>query len=90
MNRAVLILATVLLQAVVGDDLIWVPNSNWENPDNWKLGQVPCGGEVANFAKVSQFSTALAPIVKLLKNRAYPLGYSVIAASQPAISVLHV
>lgn len=54
MERVTLILATLLLHAAVGDDLYWIPNTNWDNPSNWGLNRPPCSGEVANLASVSQ------------------------------------
>ncbi len=53
MARTSLVLATLLLQLVVGEDLYWIPNTNWDNPSNWKFNRPPCGGEVASFASVS-------------------------------------
>lgn len=50
--RAVLVLAMLLLQLAMGDDLYWARDSNWETPNNWLYGRPPCGGEVANFASV--------------------------------------
>ena len=54
MKRFVLILATVLVQLAVGEDLYWVKNSNWNTPSNWALGRPPCSGEIASFASVRQ------------------------------------
>ncbi len=53
MERVTLILATLLLHLVVGEDLYWAPNSNWDNPSNWKYERPPCSGEIADFASVS-------------------------------------
>ena len=43
---------TLLLQLAVGEDLYWVPRSNWEDASNWRLGRAPCSGEDADFGKV--------------------------------------
>ena len=47
MKRGALLLTIFLVQLVQGDDLYWRPNSNWNNPSNWKLGRVPCGNDIA-------------------------------------------
>ena len=49
MNRGTyLLVATVLVQLTGGEDLYWVHNTNWDEPSNWALGRVPCGGDAVS------------------------------------------
>ena len=40
-----LLVTTLLVQLGGGKDVYWVHNTNWDNPSNWALGRVPCGGD---------------------------------------------
>ena len=53
MKRIGFVVVTLLLQLAVGEDFFWLRNSNWDESSNWRLGRVPCGGEVATLANVS-------------------------------------
>ena len=48
MNSRILVFTVFLAQLVVGEDFFWKPNNNWNNPSNWDLGRVPCGGDIAS------------------------------------------
>jgi len=38
-----------------GKDLVWKPNSNWGNPNNWASGSVPACGESVSLRNVRPF-----------------------------------
>ena len=54
MRRLGFAVVTLLLQLAVCEDYFWLHNSNWDEPNNWSLGRVPCGGQNASFAAVSR------------------------------------
>ena len=53
MKRLGFAVVTLLLQLAVCEDYFWLHNSNWDEPNNWSLGRVPCGGQNVTFAAVS-------------------------------------
>ena len=53
MKRLGFAVVTLLLQLAVCEDYFWLHNSNWDEPNNWSLGRVPCGGQNVSFAAVS-------------------------------------
>ena len=53
MKRLEFAVVTLLLQLAVCDEYFWLHNSNWDEPNNWSLGRVPCGGQNVSFAAVS-------------------------------------
>ena len=54
MRRLGFAVVTLLLQLAVCEDYFWLHNSNWDEPNNWSLGRVPCGGQNVSFAAVSR------------------------------------
>ncbi|XP_050404362.2 protein amnionless isoform X2 [Patella vulgata] len=42
----------------------WKPNTNFENPNNWNVGRVPCGSDIVKFAT----GDALSPTVYIQTN----------------------
>ena len=51
--------AAFCLPLVGSEDLYWKPNTDWNNPNNWKLGRVPCEGDVADFSSVRALALRL-------------------------------
>ena len=54
-----IIVLAVILELAGGRDLYWQPNSNWDNPTNWRLGRVPnCGDSVSlTSVRIKSFRT---------------------------------
>ena len=42
-----------------GKDLVWKPNSNWGNPNNWASGNVPDCGESVSLRNVRRQFAAM-------------------------------
>ncbi|CAI7998435.1 hypothetical protein GBAR_LOCUS2437 [Geodia barretti] len=56
MEYFVLAAAVFCLRLAGSEDLYWRPNTDWNNRNNWKLGRVPCEGDVADFSSVPRGS----------------------------------
>ena len=60
-RAACLVVVALFVQLTGGKDLYWARNTNWDEPSNWALGRVPCGGDTVTvslnrFLRFSLFS----------------------------------